>query len=271
MLSAFETHAPDILTACKAALDAARADLDFLRLDSAAYAQIPDISLDYAIMEKFDRIECVPLGTPWSDVGSWATIWGALDKDDSGNAVRGNGNVHLLDTRNSLAVSEGPYVSILGLENVLVIATNDAVLVADKDHADSVKRLTEHLNSNGHRAAEHHTRVHRPWGWYEGLSEGDRFQVKCIMVKPGGQLSLQCHHHRSEHWVVVRGTMSVTKGEKTVLLGENESTYIAVGEQHRLANPGTGPAFLIEVQSGSYLGEDDIERFEDVYGRGLPD
>ena len=271
MLEAFEAFAPAILVSAQQALQKAHTDLDFLRLDSVAYAQADNISIDYAIMEKAQPIECVPLNTAWSDVGSWAAIWGLSEKDAQGNAQQGEGNIILHDTRDSFAYSDGQLVSLVGLDNVLVVATKDAILVADRAHAEGVKAIAEHLNSNGRSEGTFHARVHRPWGWFEGLSLGDRFQVKCIMVKPGGQLSLQSHYHRSEHWVVVKGTAQVTKGERTTLLSENESTYIAIGEKHRLSNPGKIPTFLIEVQSGAYLGEDDIERFEDIYGRRSAD
>jgi mannose-1-phosphate guanylyltransferase/mannose-6-phosphate isomerase len=271
MVAAFETFAPETLASAKEALDKAQTDLDFFRLDAAAYAQAENISIDYAIMEKAHPVQCVPLNSAWSDVGSWAAIWSLSDKDEAGNAQQGEGSVILHDTRDSLAYSDGQLVSLVGLENVLVVATKDAILVADRDRAEGVKAIAEHLNSNGRSEGTFHARVHRPWGWFEGLSLGDRFQVKCIMVKPGAQLSLQSHYHRSEHWVVVKGTAQVTKGEQTMLLSENESTYIAVGEKHRLSNPGKIPTFLIEVQSGAYLGEDDIERFEDIYGRRSAD
>lgn len=267
MIAAFEAHAPEVLRCAERALEAAQSDLDFLRLDATAYGEAQSISLDYAIMEKASPIKCVPLATAWSDVGSWAAIWDLSEKDEAGNAIQGGGDVFLHNTSGSLAYTDGPFVSVVGLENVLVVATKDAILVANKDQAEGVKAVAEHLHAIGHSIGTFHTRVHRPWGWFEGLSLGDRFQVKCIMVKPGGRLSLQSHYHRSEHWVMVKGTVEVTKGSETSLLSENESTFIAIGEKHRLANPGKIPAFLIEVQSGSYLGEDDIERFEDVYGR----
>jgi mannose-1-phosphate guanylyltransferase/mannose-6-phosphate isomerase len=267
LIATFERLAPAILASASEALAKAQSDLDFLRLDASAYTRAENISIDYTIMEKAHPVDCVPLNTTWSDVGSWAAVWSLSDKDAHGNARQGEGNIMLHDTRDSLAYSDGQLVSLVGLHNVIVVATKDAILVADRAHAEGVKAVAEHLNSIGRREGTFHTRVHRPWGWFEGLSLGDRFQVKCIMVKPGAQLSLQSHYHRSEHWVVVKGTAAVTKGDTTMLLSENESTYIAIGEKHRLANPGKIPTFLIEVQSGAYLGEDDIERFEDVYGR----
>lgn len=270
MLKLFERHAPEILAASRRALEEAVTDLGFRRLGQS-YAAAPAISLDYAIMEKADTIVCVPLKTPWSDVGSWSEVWNFLEKDPRGNVVRGEGKVILQDTSNSLVHTDRAYVALVGVDNLVVIAMRDAVLIASKEQAEAIKTVVERLKGNGQEIALQHDRVHRPWGWYEGLSQGERYQVKCIMVKPGGQLSLQSHHHRSEHWVIVKGTLEVTKGDVTKVLSENESTFIAIGERHRLANPGKIPAFLIEVQSGAYLGEDDIVRFEDVYNRTSED
>jgi mannose-1-phosphate guanylyltransferase/mannose-6-phosphate isomerase len=220
------------------------------------------------VAEKADTLHCVPLNTSWSDVGSWSGLWELLEKDHVGNVILGSGEVLFDETRNSLAYTNHALVAVIGLKDVVVSATEDAVLVISKEYAESVKKIVEHLKRNGRGQTLDHLRVYRPWGWYQALNRGDRYQVKCIMVKPGGTLSLQSHFHRSEHWVVVEGTLEVTKGEKIELLSENQSTYIPLGEKHRLANPGKIPAFLIEVQSGSYLQEDDIVRFEDVYGRG---
>jgi mannose-1-phosphate guanylyltransferase/mannose-6-phosphate isomerase len=266
LLSLFEIHAPAILEASRRSLHAAKEDLGFLRLNGA-YEKAPTISLDYAIAEKADNIRCVPLDTPWSDVGSWAAVWNLLEKDGAENAVFGEGEVLLEETRGSLAYSDRACLALVGVENIAVLATDDAVLVVSKDYAEQVKNIVELLKGQGRAHALEHTRVYRPWGWYETLNRGERYQVKCIMVKPGGQLSLQSHHHRSEHWVVVRGTLEVTKGEEVELLSENQSTYIPIGKKHRLANPGRIPAFLIEIQSGSYLNEDDIVRFDDIYRR----
>jgi mannose-1-phosphate guanylyltransferase/mannose-6-phosphate isomerase len=266
IIEAIQTHAPEILPACRRALDDAVEDLDFVRL-GAAYAQAPSISLDYAIAEKIENIRCVPLITPWSDVGSWPAVWNLMPKDEAGNVAHGDGKVMLADTKGSYAYSDHGCLALVGVENVVVVATEDAVLVTSKEHAESVRGVVEQLKTNGEAHALHHNRVYRPWGWYQTINRGDRYQVKCIMVKPGGTLSLQSHFHRSEHWVVVEGTLEVTKADKVELLSENQSTYIPLGEKHRLANPGKIPAFLIEVQSGSYLDEDDIVRFEDVYGR----
>ncbi|MGD0532145.1 MAG: mannose-1-phosphate guanylyltransferase/mannose-6-phosphate isomerase [Methyloceanibacter sp.] len=266
LLGLLQIHAPDILEACRRALDEAVKDLGFLALGQS-YTQAPAISLDYAVAEKADKLVCVPLNTPWSDVGSWSEIWNFMEKDEVGNAVQGEGKIILENSSNSLAYSDRMCVALVGVDNLVVVAMGDAVLVASKDHAEAIKTLVNNLKGNGQDIALQHNRVHRPWGWYQGLNRGERYQVKCIMVKPGGRLSLQSHHHRSEHWVVVKGTLEVTKGEETSFLTENQSTYIAIGEKHRLANPGKIPAYLIEVQSGSYLDEDDIVRFEDIYRR----
>jgi mannose-1-phosphate guanylyltransferase/mannose-6-phosphate isomerase len=218
-------------------------------------------------MEKAHNIVCVPLATLWSDVGSWSELWTFLDKDAQENVARGEGKVLLENARGNYAYSDHAYVALVDVENLVVVAMGDAVLVASKESAEAIKSLVDRLKRNGQDIALQHNRVYRPWGWYQGLNRGDRYQVKCIMVKPGGILSLQSHNHRSEHWVVVKGTLEVTKGQETSLLTENQSTYIPIGEKHRLANPGKIPALLIEVQSGPYLDEDDIIRFEDVYRR----
>jgi mannose-1-phosphate guanylyltransferase/mannose-6-phosphate isomerase len=266
MVELFERHAAEILSACRQALNEATTDLGFKQLGES-YRRAPSISLDYAIMEKASDITCVPLSTSWSDLGSWSELWSFLDKDDRGNVVMGEGRVLLEDAKGNYAYSDHASVALVGVENLVVVAMGDAVLVASKESAEAIKGVVDKLKGNGEDVTLHHKRVYRPWGWYEGLNRGERYQVKCIMVKAGGTLSLQSHNHRSEHWVVVRGTLAVTKGEVTSLLTENQSTYIGVGERHRLANPGKIPAFLIEVQSGAYLDEDDITRFEDVYHR----
>jgi mannose-1-phosphate guanylyltransferase/mannose-6-phosphate isomerase len=265
LLAAFEAHAPDVLESCRRALGRAAVDLDFLRLDSQAYGAVRDISIDYAIMEKAENVRCVPLDTPWSDLGAWPAIWEVAQKDGNGNAARGD--VIFQDTRQSFAYSENACLAVVGLSDVMVVATKDAILVASKEHAQSVKQVVETLKGGGRPEIEFHKRVYRPWGWFEGLDRGDRFQVKRIMVKPGAQLSLQSHFHRAEHWIVVNGTLEVTIDNEVKLLNENQSTYIPIGARHRMVNPGLIPAFLIEVQSGSYLGEDDIVRYEDIYGR----
>jgi mannose-1-phosphate guanylyltransferase/mannose-6-phosphate isomerase len=265
LVQAFETHAPDILEGCRRSLLRAQIDLDFLRLDPQSYKTVAGISIDYAIMEKAGNVACVPLTAQWSDLGSWPAIWEVLDKDGDGNAAQGDVIFH--NTRRSYAYSENACLSVVGLEDVLVVATKDAILVASKEHAQSVKTVVEKLTEQERPEVEFHKRVYRPWGWFEGLDRDKRFQVKRIMVKPGAQLSLQSHHHRAEHWVVVEGTLEVTIENQIKLLNENQSTYIPLGARHRLTNPGKIAAYLIEVQSGAYLGEDDIVRYEDIYGR----
>ena len=267
MLNLLKTHAPAILEGCRNSLAEVTEDLGF-RVLNGAYSSVPAISLDYAVAEKADNLMCVPLTTSWSDVGSWSSVWDFMDKDPSGNVLAGSGEIIIEDARDCFALSDHGCVALVGVENLVVVAMQDAVLVASKDHVERIKRVVERLKGNGGDLATQHNRVHRPWGWYQGLNRGDRYQVKCIMVKPGGRLSLQSHFHRSEHWVVVTGTVEVTRGETVEMLSENQSTYIPVGEKHRLANPGKIPAFLIEVQSGAYLNEDDIVRYDDVYHRG---
>jgi mannose-1-phosphate guanylyltransferase/mannose-6-phosphate isomerase len=267
LMDLIETHSPEILAACRPALESATSDLTFTILGEA-YAKAPSISIDYAVAEKAQNMTCVPLTTSWSDIGSWSALWEFAGKDTSGNVARGEGEIILQSTENCFTYSDKACVAVLGMKDVVVVATEDAVLVASKAYAEEVKTIVEHLKSNGASHVLQHNRVYRPWGWYQTVNQGERYQVKCIMVKPRGKLSLQSHYHRSEHWVVVRGTLEVTKGEHTELLTENQSTYIPIGKLHRLANPGKIPAFLIEVQSGPYLDEQDIVRYEDVYGRG---
>jgi mannose-1-phosphate guanylyltransferase/mannose-6-phosphate isomerase len=266
LIELFETHAPDVLSACRAALAEATADMSFTVLGEA-YARAPAISLDYAIAEKAANLRCVPLGTSWSDVGSWSALWSFLEKNEDGNVVQGHADIMLENVRNSYVYADHGCVALVGVENLIVVAMEDATLVASKEEAESIRKVVDRLKGNGHYQAMQHARVYRPWGWYQGLNQGERYQVKCIMVKPKAKLSLQSHHHRSEHWVVVTGPVEVTRGEHVELLSENQSTYIPIGEKHRLANPGKIPAFLIEVQSGPYLDEDDIVRYQDVYGR----
>jgi mannose-1-phosphate guanylyltransferase/mannose-6-phosphate isomerase len=266
LIELFQTHAPDILAACRAALAGATEDINFKVLGEA-YGKAPSISLDYAIAEKAANLRCVPLGTAWSDVGSWSALWAFLEKSGEGNVVQGQGDILLENVRNSYVYGDHGCVALVGVENLIVVAMEDAILVAGKDEAESIRKVVDRLKGNGHYQALQHARVYRPWGWYQGLNQGNRYQVKCIMVKPKAKLSLQSHHHRSEHWVVVTGTVEVTRGDKVELLSENQSTYIPIGKPHRLANPGKIPAFLIEVQSGSYLDEDDIVRYDDIYHR----
>lgn len=266
LLEAFQIHSPEVLRVAERALRKSQIDFDFMRLDEHAYSHAPDISIDYAIMEKSENVRCVPLATDWSDLGSWPAVWEAVSKDDAGNAAQGD--VIFQDAQNCFAHAENGCVAIVGLSDVMVVATKDAVLVTSKEHAQSVKKVVEKLDASGRQEVIFHKRVYRPWGWFEGLDAGERFQVKRIMVKPGAQLSLQSHFHRAEHWIVVCGTLQVTINDQIQLVEENHSTYIPLGARHRLANPGRIPAYLIEVQSGPYLGEDDIVRYEDVYGRG---
>lgn len=270
MIAAFEMHAPETLRHCRAALDGAKSDLDFLRLDATAYGQCENLSIDYAIIEKTDAVACVPLGSDWSDLGSWHALWEIGAKNGDGNVT--HGDVVLHDTSDSYVHSpDGVCLSLVGMTGVIAVATHDAILVAPKDRAQDVKHIVDQLKQSGRAEAELHRRVYRPWGWYEQRGEGSRFQVKYLMVKPGAKLSLQSHHHRAEHWVVVSGTAEVTIDDKTFLMTENESTYIPLGAVHRLANPGKLPALLVEIQSGSYLGEDDIVRYEDDFNRDSDD
>ncbi len=258
-------HRPDIVSACVRAVSEAREDLDFIRLDRGAFEECPSDSIDYAVMEQTGAGEVVPIDVGWSDVGSWSALHEAKDADGEGNVIVGD--VLVDDTRDCYLYAGSRLVATVGLENAVVVETADAVLVAPRDRVQDVKRLVGKLKESGREERLLHRKVVRPWGSYDSVDEGDRFQVKRIVVNPGAQLSLQMHHHRAEHWIVVQGTARVSRGEETFLLGENESTYIPVGTTHRLENPGKLPLHLIEVQSGAYLGEDDIVRFEDTYGR----
>ena len=264
-LTELERHCPDILAACRKAQGEGRKDGDFYRIGRDAFLACRSDSIDYAVMEKTDRAAVVPLDAGWSDVGAWSSLWQVLDRDSTGNVSQGDVMLH--DTRDSLIVSQHRLVATVGLENVVIIETPDAILVAAKDRAQDVKAIVNRLKSE--RRSEHlmHRRVYRPWGWYEGMDQGERFQVKRLMLKPGAAISLQMHHHRAEHWVVVNGTARVTRDSEVLLLSENQSTYIPIGMRHRLENPGTISLEIVEVQSGSYLGEDDIVRFEDRYNR----
>ena len=259
---------PRMVELAREALAGATRDADFLRLDKAAFSRCPADSIDYAVMEKTDRAAVLPIDVGWNDVGSWSALWAVVEQDGQGNAHRGD--VLARDCRNTLAISDKRLVALIGLSDLVVVDTDDAVLVAHKDRVQEVKEIVATLKQGKRPQATWHRKVYRPWGSYDGIDSGERFQVKRIVVKPGAALSLQMHHHRAEHWIVVKGTAQVTCGEKVFLLGENESTFIPLGSKHRLENPGKQPLELIEVQSGSYLGEDDIVRFEDVYGRGAP-
>jgi mannose-1-phosphate guanylyltransferase / mannose-6-phosphate isomerase len=256
---------PDIASAAKAAWQAGKSDLDFMRLDAAAFEACPSDSVDYAVMERTSASVMVQADIGWSDVGSWAALWEAGTKDDRENVA--HGDVDLRDAKGCYVRAESRLVSVLGATDLVVVETDDAVLVADKSRSQEVKEVVDTLDRKARTEHVSHSRVYRPWGYYESIDGGERFQVKRIMVKPGEALSLQMHHHRAEHWVVVSGTAKVTRDEDTKLLSENESAYIPIGTKHRLENPGKTPLFLIEVQSGGYLGEDDIVRFEDRYKR----
>jgi mannose-1-phosphate guanylyltransferase/mannose-6-phosphate isomerase len=270
-LAALEHFKPEITKSCKAALAGAKDDGDFVRVDKAAFLSCVSDSIDYAVMEKLasaphlGRGVVVPLSAGWSDVGAWDALWQVCEKDSAGNVMRGE--VMLEDSSDSLVLAESRLVAGIGLKDMIVIETPDAVMVTDKHHTQDVKKIVARLKAEGKSHALNHRKVHRPWGWYDSIDSGSRFQVKRIVVNPGAKLSLQMHHHRAEHWIVVRGTAEVTNGDQVFLLTENQSTYIPLGHTHRLANPGKVPLEIIEVQSGSYLGEDDIVRFEDTYGR----
>lgn len=260
------THNPMMLEAVEIAFAEAKTDLDFIRLDATSFAKVPDDSIDYAVMEKTHHAAVVPVSCGWSDIGSWSALWLTGEKDDNGN--RFDGDVLAIDTRNTLVRShERHLVATLGVEDLVVVTTPDATLVAHRDAAQDVKKIVDQLKSSGRSEHAFHRIVHRPWGSYDSLEFGRRFQVKRIVVKPGASLSLQMHHHRAEHWIVVSGTAEITCDDKVFLLSENQSTYIPLGARHRMRNPGKVPLEMIEVQSGSYLGEDDIVRYEDNYGR----
>ena len=256
---------PRMLACCIDALAHAHRDMDFIRLGQPAFLACPSQSIDYAIMEHASNAVVVPVDMGWNDVGSWQSLWDISEHTEDGNAILGD--VVTEKSRNSYIRSEGPLVAAVGVENLVIVATKDAVLVSHRDASQDVKKIVEQLEAGKRDLHMFHAVVHRPWGSYESIDAGERFQVKRIVVKPGAKLSLQMHHHRAEHWVVVSGTALVTCGEKQVMLQENESIYIPLGSKHRLENPGKVPLHLIEVQSGSYLGEDDIIRFEDTYGR----
>ena len=271
-LKAMASLQPAMLQACEASIAKSTKDLDFTRPDTELFAACPSDSIDYAVMEKLPvrpelgvAARVVPLDAGWSDLGAWDALWDVLPRDANGNA--GSGETLAVDTTDSLLFSESRLIAAVGLSNIVVVETADAILVVDKRRTQDVKKVVTQLKALNRSAASSHRKVHRPWGWYDSIDNGSRFQVKRIVVNPGAQLSLQMHHHRAEHWIVVKGTAEVTNGEDTFLLGENESTFIPLGHVHRLANPGKVPLEIIEVQSGSYLGEDDIVRFEDTYGR----
>jgi len=264
-LEELKRHAPEIFAACSKAMKALRPDVDFVRIDEEAFRTCPSNSIDYAVMEKTDVAAVVPFDASWSDIGSWSALWSVANRDVDGNAVKGD--VIAVRSTNNLVRSESRLVALVGVEDLVVIETKDAILVGHRSHVQDVKEIVEKIRDDERREHLNHRQVYRPWGHYDSIDTGDRDQVKRITVKPGAKLSLQMHHHRAEHWVVVRGTAKVYKGDQTLMLGENQSIYIPLGEVHALENPGKIPLELIEVQSGSYLGEDDIVRFEDRYGR----
>lgn len=265
ILAELERLAPEVVSACRAALEQDSADLDFLRLEREAFASCPNVALDVAVMERTDRGAVLALEAGWSDVGSWSALWETADQDGQGNVLRGR--VIHEDARNCYLRSEHRLVVGLGVEDLVVVETDDVVLVAHRDRAQDVKAIVGLLEREGAPESKAHRKIYRPWGSYDGVTEGERWQVKRIVVNPGASLSLQMHHHRAEHWIVVQGTAVVDKDGRQELVGENQSTYIPLGCRHRLSNPGKIPVELIEVQSGPYLGEDDIVRFEDRYGR----
>jgi len=257
---------PQVYEAAEKAMSKATPDLDFIRIDEAAFASSPSTSIDYAVMERTAKAKVVPLDAGWNDVGSWSALWDVSDKDENGNAI--TGDVIVVDTRNSHIYSESKLVSVVGVENLIVVETDDAVLVTDRDHSQNVKEIVNQLESLKRTQISHHRKVYRPWGWYDSIDSGASFQVKRIQVRPGAKLSVQKHHYRAEHWVVVKGVADVRNGDSTMTLSENESTYIRIGAIHSLSNPSlTDVLEIIEVQTGSYLGEDDIVRYEDQYGR----
>jgi mannose-1-phosphate guanylyltransferase/mannose-1-phosphate guanylyltransferase/mannose-6-phosphate isomerase len=260
-----EKFNPQMLAVCRAALAAAKVDLDFVRLDKDIFSTCPSDSIDYAVMEKTDAAVVIPLDADWNDVGSWSALWDVTHKDTSGNAIKGD--VLTIDTHNSFIHSSSKLVAVVGLENLVVIETDDAVMVAAKDRVQDVKLIVDQLKASQRSEALSHRKVYRPWGSYDLVDVGDRYHTKRIVVKPGAKLSVQKHHHRAEHWIVVKGTANVVKDGENILVTENESIYIPLGVIHSLENPGVIPLEMVEVQSGSYLGEDDIVRYQDQYGR----
>jgi mannose-1-phosphate guanylyltransferase/mannose-6-phosphate isomerase len=264
-LAELEAFAPDILAAATAAYRAARADLDFVRIDKAAFDACRSESIDYAVMERTRDAVVLPLDAGWSDVGSWSSLFDALPSDEDGNVLQGDVLVH--DTEDCFVHSTSRLVTAVGMHDHIIVETKDAVLVAPKARVQDVKELVAALKKSGRSESSWHREVYRPWGSYDSVDDGERFQVKRLSLKPGGMLSLQMHHHRAEHWIVVQGTARVTCGGKTFLLSENESTFVPIGATHRIENPGKVALHIIEVRSGSYLGEDDIVRYEDNYGR----
>ena len=264
-LAELEKFRPDIYRACKSSIEGSKSDLDFIRIDKNNFESCPSESVDYAVMENTTDAIVVPLDVGWSDIGSWSSLWDISDKDENGNVSRGDVMLH--DSNNSYIRTDGCLVAAVGIDDLVVVATKDVVMVSHKDSVQNVKIIAQKLKDSSRSEWELHREVYRPWGKYDSIDNGERYQAKRITVKPGAKLSVQMHHHRAEHWIVVSGTAKVTNGSETFLLTENESTYIPIGVVHALENPGMVELELIEVQSGSYLGEDDIVRFEDRYGR----
>lgn len=258
-------YAPQIATACQSAFERAKSDLDFVRLDAEAFAQCPSDSIDYAVMEKTQKAVVVPLKADWSDLGSWSSLWESMPKDVHDNVLTGDVLTH--NVSNCYIRAEHKLVAAVGIKDHVIIETDDAILVADKNNTQDVKEIVKILQAQKRLEHHSHSVVYRPWGSYQSIDSGENFQVKRICVKPGAKLSLQMHHHRAEHWIVVKGIATVTRGDDVFTLNENQSTYISIGQKHRLENATSSPLEIIEVQSGSYLGEDDIVRFEDVYQR----
>jgi len=264
-IAELEQHAPQIVDACRKALDLADSDLDFTRVDQVEFEKCISDSIDYVVMEKTPNAVVMPLDVGWNDIGSWSALWQQLEKDESGNVLRGD--VMVDGVSNSLIISDKKLIAGVGVEDVILVETDDSILLAKKDRVQDVKSVVQQLIKAERPESQLHRRVYRPWGYYDSIENDDGFQVKRLVVYPGAQLSLQMHHHRAEHWVVVKGTAEVVNGDKKLLLRVNESTYIPIGAQHQLSNPGKLQLELIEVQSGDYLGEDDIVRYEDIYGR----
>ncbi|NWO04348.1 MAG: mannose-1-phosphate guanylyltransferase/mannose-6-phosphate isomerase [Alteromonadaceae bacterium] len=264
-LDELQKHRPDILAICHAAMEDANEDLHFTRVNENVFADCPEDSIDYAVMEKTSNAAVISLDAGWSDIGSWSTLWEVSDKDENGNSFTGDVIAH--NTDNTLVRAESRLVATVGVKDLVIVETKDALLVAHKDDVQDVKKVVNAIKNDGRHEHMNHREVYRPWGVYDSIDNGDRYQVKRITVKPGAKLSVQMHHHRAEHWIVVSGTAKVTNGENTYLVTENQSTYIPIGQVHSLENPGVIDLELVEVQSGSYLGEDDIVRFEDRYGR----
>ncbi len=264
-LTELEKFQPDIARITRTSMDYITKDLDFIRINAEVFTGCPADSIDYAVMEKTEHAMVVPLDAGWNDIGSWSSLWDVNDKDNDGNSV--HGDVMLFDSHNNLAMSESRLLTAVGVDNLVMVETKDAVMVTSREKSQDVKEIVERLKTEGREEANYHRVVYRPWGCFDSIEEGERYKVKRISVKPGAKLSLQMHHHRAEHWIVVSGTAKVRRGEEELMLTENESTYIHVGQTHSLENPGKVALELIEIQTGTYLGEDDIVRFDDQYGR----